>query len=236
MGYGIEIRGKDGGLLLDSDYHLLKFIGKGTNVMTGVAANGGLLGTTYYGQVKSPALSLTSEPTVFCYIASGQNIDVARVWASDATHRTFQYNSTLNMYPTTYWFENKTKVASGDPYGLLVYDSSKKLLFDSGWYKKDLMNVINIKSLYAAAGHSMTVSAGITKPAFMFHSTYARYIAEQYSGHLHRLTLSRSSWNFSLAEMMVQYQRFTYGCPYGSQTWADGHTYPVPVIDGALYD
>jgi len=237
MSYGIEIRGKDGGILLDSDYHLLKFAGKGTNVMTGVAANGGLLGITYYGQVLSPALSLTSEPAVFCSIATGQNIAVGRIWANDATHRTFQYNSAYNMYPDTYWFENKEKAASDDDYGLLVYDASANLLFDSGWYKKDLLNVVNIKSLTATLGQSMTVDARITKPAFMFRSTYGRYWkTSDYYGHFRRMAIRRTSTVFSLEELMVQFQFFPYGSVYPSATWSDGSTYPVPVIDGALYD
>jgi len=238
MGYGIEIRGKDGGILLDSDYHLLKFAGKGTNVMTGVAANGGLLGITYYGQVLSPALSLTSEPAVFCSIATGQNIAVGRIWANDATHRTFQYNSAYNMYPDTYWFENKEKAASDDDYGLLVYDASANLLFDSGWYKKDLLNVVNIKSLTATLGQSMTVDAGITKPAFMFRSTYGRWYRDDppYLGWFKRMAVRRTSAVFSLEEIFIVHKRFTYGNAYAAQTWSDGRTYPVPVIDGTLYD
>jgi len=237
MAYGIEIRGKDGGLLLDSDYHLLKFIGKGTNVSI-TTFSGGTLGTCYTGQIKSPALSLTSEPTVFCSIESGKNIHIDRCWESDTTHRTLEYRSAYNMYPTLYWFENKTKAASGDDYGLLVYDSIKNLLFDSGWYKKDLMNVINIKSLTATLAQSMTVDAGITKPAFMFHSNYGRWYRDDppYLGWYKGMAIRRTLKVFSLEEIFIESKRFTSGNAYAAQTWLDGHTYPVPVIDGTLYD
>jgi len=120
---------------------------------------------------------------------------------------------------------------------LLVYDASANLLFDSGWYKKDLLNVVNIKSLTATLGQSMTVDARITKPAFMFRSTYGRYWkTSDYYGHFRRMAIRRTSTVFSLEELMVQFQFFPYGSVYPSATWSDGSTYPVPVIDGALYD
>jgi len=238
MGYGIEIRGKDGGLLLDSDYHLLKFVGKGTDMSKGVSGGGGALGVCYQAYVRSPALSLTSEPAVFVNIESGKNISVDRIWADDATHRSMQLSSSYDFYPDVYWFENKEKAASDDDYGLLVYDASANLLFDSGWYKKDLLNVVNIKSLTATLGQSMTVDARITKPAFMFRSTYGRWYRDDppYLGWFKRMAVRRTSAVFSLEEIFIVHKRFTYGNAYAAQTWSDGRTYPVPVIDGTLYD
>ena len=235
MSYGIHIFGQDGGIILDSDYHLLKFAGKGTNISISLTINFPDK-RCYKGYVCSPALSLSSEPTMFFNIASGNNICVDRIWENDATHRIMQFSSFYNAYPDMYWFENEQKTPSEDDYGLLVYDASGNLLFDSGWYKADLLNVVNIRSLVATLGESMSVSAGITKPAIMFQSRYGRARAHDYSGQYYRMAIRRNTTVFSLEEQIVQSVNYGHGTPWESQTWPDGATYSVPIIDGDLYD
>jgi len=236
MAYGINLKGSDGSHIISSEWHMLKFVGKGSNISKICSVN--RLGKLcYYGVISSPALSLTSAPTLFYNIASGKNLSLSRLYSYDATHWRIDFNSYYDVYPDTYWFEEIDKDASDDTHGMRLYDADSNLIFDSGWLTNDILRIKAIYNLTATNGQSITVASAITKPALIFYSKYCRL--EEYEGgydnNVYDHALKNVSNVFTVEEQCVQSTRYPYGA-YDPQTIYDGSTYIVPVINGADYD
>lgn len=239
MSYGLNLIGAGASHVLSSEWHLLKFVGKGTLVENTLLVNHNTSPpyiTTYYRVYSSPTLTVSDScPTIFYYMADETHVAMGSMWKVDSTHWRVGYY-TGSAYMDIYFFEEIKKSRSSDSYGMLLYDATNNLIFDSGWDKADVLHLKSVHSLVANAGNSITISSSVSKPAFFFYSSYVWLEKPNaYDNFAWVLGLKRASNVYTTKLLCTLYHRYTYGS-YNAYLHSDGTTHSVPVIDGADYD
>lgn len=131
---GVRITNDSSVLQIDETHPIIGSTHKGTLALTrGVMSGAGSSAIGYqYGSVTITAT--TTHPLVACAGAT-ENVYGYAVYNGDGTTTiSFQASdATFSADTVSWWLFDLYAPASGETAGLRVYDSSSKLIFDSGW-------------------------------------------------------------------------------------------------------
>lgn len=232
--FGAEILSDlDDTIVLSEETKELLYIGKGSGTVP-VYTSPGYTGFAWAATWTSPVIPGGKIPIFFHSVPVGLYIKVQNIYAvGDGTWK-IVYFSSNGVAPEFYFFVDSTGGAdSSDAWGMWLYDANGNLTYDAGWKVARVKRMAYFSSVVETA--TATFASGLTKPAIMFRSPYAKVTGAgtiifrfYFCGRSDSTTLSiPSNYSFAayyIAGMSANYER------------TDGLSRYVPIIDAADYD
>jgi hypothetical protein len=129
---------------------------------------------------------------------------------------------------------------SGDPYGMLIKDSSEDIIFDSGWENKiaQILGMVTMQGSHAASD-TITLTKAASKPAFLTH--IHNYYAHSGTYDLWGMGLGQGRSATSTIRFYRMFQEHKYSGiglydDIEGDLVLDNTYHSIPFIDGAYYD
>ena len=236
----------DGRTLLSSEYPELKFLGKG---LCGALTYGNVdprfdeVTFAYHGVYTSPVIPNGKMPVFYYYTGIGNYCKIQNVYnAGGGVWRIIFYVS-KNIKPEMYFFcDSLDEPASGDAYGMQLFSSAGKLMYDTGWEITRVMDLLYMSSI--VDNKTATYNTSIVKPAIMFRNGYL-CVYDNNKGLMYKAYLiGRPSVGIlkviSFYTLKTIYPMgYTHPVPDSGgeiETLTDTGAKSIPVIDGKHYD
>lgn len=247
MSYGLEADSVlDGNTLLSSDLPKLIYVGKGVafSYQYGWYDIGttGLCWVYRYILPNAPSEALyttpTKRPVVFAYASPETYLHMSEhylyTFEDNSQAWVMSYWSSVEIAPELYVFYDSTgEPASGDQYGMQLYDANENLTFDSGWKVAMVKDIISIAG---TTGSTAQASITINKPAIRYYNASLKIDAPGGYWLFSNNMLKHSSSNlFTLTEHWTHGVTGPYS-PAPDYYFHDSSIRYIPIIDGSDYD